>query len=46
MAAENRGNLAPPTLVFYLVRGDHLDVWRVLHGQRDLAVWMRDPDTN
>jgi toxin ParE1/3/4 len=31
-----------PYLVFYLERDDHLDVWRVLHGQRDIPVWMRE----
>ena len=25
-----------PYLVFYLERADHIDVWRVLHRQRDL----------
>ncbi len=25
-----------PYLVFYLERPDHVDVWRVLHGRRDL----------
>jgi toxin ParE1/3/4 len=30
--------------VFYVERQDHIDVWRVLHGQRDIAVWMREPD--
>lgn len=34
-----------PHLVFYVERGDHIDVWRVLHGQRDIAAWMGDPDT-
>jgi toxin ParE1/3/4 len=24
-----------PHLVFYVERSDHIDVWRVLHGQRD-----------
>ena len=33
-----------PHLVFYVERQDHIDVWRVLHGQRDIAVWMREPD--
>lgn len=31
-----------PYLVFYIERDDHLDVWRVLHGQRDIPVWMRE----
>jgi toxin ParE1/3/4 len=31
-----------PYLVFYIEREDHIDVWRVLHGQRDIPVWLRD----
>ena len=31
-----------PYLVFYRERGDHIDVWRVLHGRRDIAAWMRE----
>ena len=33
-----------PYLVFYIERGDHVDVWRVLHGQRDIPAWMHQPD--
>ncbi len=33
-----------PHLVFYVERDDHIDVWRVLHSQRDLPVWMREPE--
>lgn len=33
-----------PHLVFYVEQADHVDVWRVLHGQRDIAAWMQDPD--
>lgn len=29
-----------PHLVFYVEREDHVDVWRVLHGQRDIPPWM------
>lgn len=32
-----------PHLVFYLERSDHVDVWRVLHGKRDIPAWMREP---
>ena len=32
-----------PYLVFYVERDDHIDVWRVLHGQRDIAAWMHQP---
>ncbi|WP_083782918.1 type II toxin-antitoxin system RelE/ParE family toxin [Aromatoleum aromaticum] len=27
-----------PYLVFYVERPDHIGVWRVLHGQRDISV--------
>jgi toxin ParE1/3/4 len=33
-----------PYLVFYVERGDHIDVWRVLHAQRDIPAWMRESD--
>jgi toxin ParE1/3/4 len=33
-----------PHLVFYLERSDHIDVWRLLHGQRDIPASMREPD--
>lgn len=33
-----------PYLIFYLEHGDHIDVWRVLHGKRDIPAWM-DTDT-
>ena len=29
-----------PYLVFYVGRADHIDVWRVLHAQRDMAAWL------
>jgi toxin ParE1/3/4 len=32
-----------PYLVFYLERQDHIDVWRVLHAQRDIPAWMQEP---
>jgi toxin ParE1/3/4 len=31
-----------PHVVFYVEHEDHVDVWRVLHGQRDVPVQMRD----
>jgi toxin ParE1/3/4 len=34
-----------PHLVFYLEREDHVDVWRVLHGRRDIPAGMREPET-
>jgi toxin ParE1/3/4 len=33
-----------PHLVFYVERPDHVDVWRVHHGQRDIPVWMQGPE--
>ena len=33
-----------PYLVFYVECPDHIDVWRVLHGQRDIPSWMQEPD--
>jgi len=33
-----------PYLIFYVELSDHIDVWRVLHGKRDIPAWMRDPD--
>ena len=32
-----------PCLVFYFERDDCVDVWRVLHGQRDIPAWMNEP---
>jgi toxin ParE1/3/4 len=31
-----------PHLVFYVEHEDHIDVWRVLHGHRDVPAWMRE----
>lgn len=33
-----------PYLIFYIERTDHIDVWRVLQSQRDIPVWMNEPD--
>lgn len=33
-----------PHFVFYVERADHIDVWRVLHGQRDIPPWMQEPE--
>ena len=30
-----------PHLVFYFEQADCIDVWRVLHGQRDIPTWMQ-----
>jgi toxin ParE1/3/4 len=31
-----------PHLVFYVELADSIDVWRVLHGQRDIPAWLLD----
>ncbi len=31
-----------PHIVFYVDCADHVDVWRVLHGMRDLPAWLQD----
>jgi toxin ParE1/3/4 len=31
--------------VFYIERDDHIDVWRVLHAQRDIPALMREPES-
>jgi toxin ParE1/3/4 len=33
-----------PCLVFYFEQTDCIDVWRVLHGQRDIPTWMQAPE--
>jgi toxin ParE1/3/4 len=33
-----------PYVVFYVERDDHVDVWRVLHGQSDIPAWMSAED--
>jgi len=34
-----------PYFMFYIERDDHIDVWRVLHAQRDIPAWMQDPES-
>lgn len=34
-----------PHIVFYVERPNHIDVWRVLHVQRDIPAWMLESDT-
>jgi len=34
-----------PQLVFYVEAAGHVDVWRVLHGQRDIPVWVQESET-
>ena len=31
-----------PYLVFYVEQEAEIDVWRVLHGARDIAAWLRE----
>lgn len=34
-----------PYLVFFVEREHHIDIWRVLHGQRDIPAWLdAEPD--
>ncbi|WP_367025925.1 type II toxin-antitoxin system RelE/ParE family toxin [Methylococcus sp. ANG] len=35
-----------PYLVFYVEQPDHIDVWRVLQGQRDIPAWMQELDAS
>ena len=32
-----------PYLVFYVEREADIDVWRVLHGARDIPAWLQEP---
>jgi toxin ParE1/3/4 len=34
-----------PYLLFYVERQDYIDVWRVLHSQRDIPAWLQVPDS-
>lgn len=31
-----------PHLIFYVNRTDHVDVWRVIDGSRDIPAWLSD----
>lgn len=31
-----------PFLIFYVEQTDHIDIWRVLHGQRDIPSWLQE----
>lgn len=33
-----------PYLLFYVERDDYIDIWRVLHGQRDIPAWLDKSD--
>ena len=39
-----RSRKAPryPYLIFYVEQNDHIDVWRALHAQRDIAAWLQE----
>lgn len=32
-----------PYVVFFVERGDQVDVWRILHAERDIPAWLREP---
>lgn len=32
-----------PYLLFYFEQAQHIEVWRVLHGNRDLPAWLSKP---
>jgi toxin ParE1/3/4 len=32
-----------PYVVFYVERERHVEVWRVLHGERDIPAWLQVP---
>jgi len=34
-----------PQMVFYVECPGHVDVWRVLHGHRDIPAWMAVPES-
>lgn len=34
-----------PYLVFYVERAGGIDVWRVLHGKRDIPNWLQDEES-
>lgn len=31
-----------PYLIFYVERDDRIEIWRVLHAQRDIPAWIAD----
>ena len=33
-----------PHIVFYVDCADHVDVWRIVRGMRDIPAWLRDSD--
>ena len=41
---RSRGLKRYPHLVFYMERDDHIEVWRVLHAERDIPARMREAE--
>ena len=39
-----RGVARLPYLVFYIERDNHIDIWRVLHAQREIPSWMQEAE--
>jgi toxin ParE1/3/4 len=35
-----------PHIVFYVDTADRIDVWRVLHGARDVPTWMHETESS
>lgn len=33
-----------PYLIFYIELANHIDVWRVLHAQRDISAWLQSSE--
>ena len=42
---RSRGMKRYPYLVFYIERDDHIDIWRVLHTQRDIPAPMQEAES-
>ncbi|NLY59248.1 MAG: type II toxin-antitoxin system RelE/ParE family toxin [Gammaproteobacteria bacterium] len=32
-----------PYMAFYIEHTDYIDVWRILHSERDIPAWIREP---
>lgn len=35
-----------PYVIFYIEREDHVEIWRVLNGKRDIAKWLLNDDSS
>ena len=42
---RSRGVKRYPYVVFYIEREDHIDIWRVLHVQRDIPARMQEAES-